>query len=188
VVAGAGRLSASTASSMIGDWGMQALINSTSPIYVTDRTPSAESSYRARFYFSPNSVSISSNRQHDLFVGLSASNVILFRIQIRYSGGYQVRGLLRINDGRAYTTNWYSFNDAGQAIEIHWQAATSPGGTDGFLTLWLNGVLMETRGGVANGDLLLEEVRLGPQYVGSNISGTEYYDDFISSRDTYLGP
>lgn len=167
---------------------MQAVINSTSAIYVTDRTPSAESIYRARFYFSPNSVSIPNNKQHDLFVGLSATNVNLFRVQIRYSGGYQVRGVVRIDDRRAYMTNWYSISNSVRVIEVHWQAATSPSGTDGLLSLWLGDVLVETRGGVANGDLLLEEVRLGPQFIGSNISGTEYYDAFVSSRTTYIGP
>jgi subtilisin family serine protease len=187
-VTGGGRLSASTAASLVGDWGMQALINSGSAIYVADRTPSAETSYRARFYFSPNGVTIPSRKQHDLFLGINASNTNLFRVQIRYSNGYQVRSMARDNQGREHVTNWYPIGASGQVIEIQWQAATSSDGNNGLLSLWLNGVLVETRGAIPNGTLRLEEVRLGPQYIGSGISGTEYFDAFVSTRSTYIGP
>ena len=49
-----GDLSVSTAAALVGNWGMQAVINDANPIFVTDETPNAEPRYRERFYFDPN--------------------------------------------------------------------------------------------------------------------------------------
>lgn len=181
-------MSASTDSRLVGDWGMQAQINNTAPMFVADRSPIAETTYRARFYFFPNSVTIPRRAQHDLFVGLSSTGVTLFRLQIRHSSGYQVRAVIRNSSNREYATRWYALSNSSQSIEISWQAAGSPGGSDGSITLWLDGTLVETVTGIANDNLRLEEVRLGPQTIGSGVSGAEFYDAFVSTRNTYIGP
>jgi hypothetical protein len=168
---------------------MQALINSTTAIYVTDLSPAAEATYHARFYFSPNGVTMTNGKAHYLLVGRSASGVEIFRVQFRRSAGsYQVRGLVRTNSGSYPSTNWYTISNASHAIEIAWLAATTSGGANGSLSLWIDGALKQTRSGVANGAYRLEEVRLGAMSVTSGISGTEYWDAFASTRTTLIGP
>lgn len=184
-----GRLNVSTNAAMDGAWGMQGLINRTTPIYVSDLTPAAESSYHARFYFSPNGVSIRSGKTHNIFVGLSTSGTELFALQLQSSSGnYQVRGVFRLNNGKTKTTNWYTISNASHPIELFWLAASSTKSSDGSFSLWIDGILKETRSGISNGTYRLEEVRLGPQSLVSGIAGTEYFDEFKSTRLDYIGP
>lgn len=188
-VTGGSRLSVTGQAKLSGNYGLQALINSTSAIYVKDLTPANEPGYHARFYFSPNGTSIAANRQHDLLTGLSPSGAAVFRVQIRYaSGSFQLRAVTRTNKGSETATAWYPVSNAAHAVEVAWQAATTTRSNDGALSLWVDGQLKGTRSGLANSSLRLEEVRLGPQSLVSGIAGTEYFDAFQSSRSTYIGP
>jgi hypothetical protein len=172
-----------------GTQGMQALVNSTKSIYVMDTSPAAEATYHARFYFSPNSVALPKNKPQDLFVGRTSSGMMIFRLQLQNaSGSYQVRGMVLIGNGKTVTTSWYTMSNSAHAIEIAWQAASTAKGTDGLISLWLDGTLKETRSGVANGGYRLEDVLLGPQSVPSGTSGAEYFDAFTSTHTTYIGP
>ena len=165
---------------------MQAVISGTQPIYVSDQSPNAEASYHARFYFSPDGVTLGNNsNSQDILVGRSAAGAIVFRVQFRRSSGsYQVRGMLLTNTGSSQNTNWYTISNASHPLEIAWQASSS-----GSLSLWIDGALKETRSGVANSNYRLEEVRLGPSSgISSGTTGTEYFDAFISTRTTYIGP
>ncbi len=168
---------------------MGALISSTNPIYAVDNSPTAENTYHARFYFSPNSVSIPKGMVHDLFAGTNATGMAVFRLQIQgVSGGYQMRGLVLTAGNRTFSTGWYPLNNVPQSVEIAWSAAATQNGTDGTLTLWLDGVQKEVRSNLSNGSYRLESVQFGPQNIGAGISGIEYFDQFASSRGTYIGP
>ncbi len=166
------------------------MINSTQSLYVSDAAPAAESVYHARFYLSPNSISMNNGKSHDIFVGRNSSGTSIFRLQFqRASGAYQVRGVVRTNSGTEQTTSWYTISNASHAIEIAWQAASTTSGSNGSLSLWIDGALKQTRSSVANGTYRLEEARLGVvSGVASGISGTEYFDAFVSTRNTYIGP
>jgi hypothetical protein len=186
---GGGRLSVSSQSALVGTFGMQALINSTTPIYVADTSPLAEATYHARFYFAPNGVTIPRNKIQDLFVGRTSSGTVIFRLQLQYAtGNYQLRGVIVNNSGKTLTTSWYTISNSSHAIELAWQAATNPNGTNGLLGLWLDGTLKQTRNGVPNGSHRLEDVLLGAQTIASGISGMEYFDAFSSTHTTYIGP
>jgi hypothetical protein len=187
---GSGQLSVTANAALVGTRGLQALINSTQSLYVSDVSPAAESVYHARFYFSPNGITMNNGKSHDIFVGRSSSGAAIFRLQFqRTSGVYQVRGIVRTNSGAEQTTNWYTISNASHAIEVAWQAASTTSGSNGSLSLWIDGTLKQTRSNVANGSYRLEEVRLGAvSGVTSGISGTEYFDAFASTRSTYIGP
>lgn len=179
-----GNLSVTSSAAMQGASGMQAAILSTTAMYVTDQTPNAENNYAARFYFHPNSAPLVNGRVFTIFSGYSAGGAEVFRIQQRLASGvYQVRVLTRLDNGGAASTRWYPINNAANAIEISWQAAAS-----GSLRLWTNGTLRETKTSLANGAQSLDSVRLGPQDLTVGISGTLYFDDFLSNRGSYIGP
>ena len=182
---GGGRLSVTANAALSGAWGMQALINNTSPIYVTDQSPNAETSYHARFYFSPNGMIPKGTGVQDIFAGYTSNGTSIFKVQFRRSSSsYQIRGLIVNNSGGSLTTNWYTISNASHTIEIAWQAAAS-----GSLSLWIDGALKQTRSGVATGNYRLEEVRLGPSNgITSGSTGAEYFDGFVSTRNTYIGP
>ena len=184
-----GRLSVSAQAALVGGYGMQAVISSTKPIFVMDTSPAAAATYHARFYFSPDGITLPKNRPQDIFIGSTSSGLVIFRLQLQYaSGSYQLRGIVLNGNGRTLSTSWFTLSNSTHALEMAWQAATSAGGNDGLLGLWLDGALLQNRNGVANGGHRLEDVQLGPQSVPSGTSGVEYFDAFISTHSAYIGP
>jgi hypothetical protein len=66
------------------------------------------------------------------------------------------------------------------AVEIAWQSATSAS-----FGLYLDGVLKQMLGGLNTSARTLDSVRLGPSGgLTRNVSGTEYFDSFVSSRSS----
>ncbi len=59
---------------------------------------------------------------------------------------------------------------------------------DGYLTLWIDGVLKETISGLDSDEKRISEVQLGvPADLDSGDSGTFYIDAFESRRSNYIG-
>jgi hypothetical protein len=77
---------------------------------------------------------------------------------------------------------------AAHTLELSWQAAASASTRDGALNMWVDGALAQSKSGVANNTHRLEEVRLGVTNVSAGISGTEYFDDFNSTRGDQIAP
>lgn len=183
---GGGDLSVSTAAALAGTRGMQAAINDNTTIYVTDDTPAAESRYRARFYFDPNSISMRSGDNHFIFYAISGTSKAVTRIQFRFtnSGGYQVRVQI-LNNSSAWTNSaWFSISDAPHALEINWLAATNGG-----ITLWIDGTQRAALTGIANSNYRVDRVRLGAvNGTDTGTRGTTYFDAFESRRQTFIGP
>ncbi len=183
-----GLLSIASQAAMVGANGMQGTINNTTAMYVQDNSPTAEKVYHARFYFSPNTASLSVGKTHDLLIGRNNGAITIFHVQFgRTSTGLAVRLLARTTSSDVSTAA-ISLNPGSNAIEITWKAATTSTGANGSAELYVNGSLAATLPGLANGKYTLEDVRLGPQTLTSGISGVEYFDAFASSRGSYIGP
>jgi hypothetical protein len=169
---------------------MNANVDSNGAIYVTDDTPNAESRYRARFYFDPNTITMSNGNAHYIFLGYTGASTDVLRIEFRRSGGvYQVRAALR-NDASTYTnTNWFTISDAPHFIEIDWRASTAAGANNGGLTLWIDGAQMAGFSGVDNDTRRIDSVRLGAIFgIDPGTHGVYYLDAFVSHRRSYIGP
>ena len=185
---GGSDLSVTTSAALVGTNGMQAVINDTSSIYVTDNTPNAELRYRARFYFDPNSIVMTDGTAQYIFAGRDTSTA--FQVDFRISGGnYQIR-LRHYNDaGSVHSTNWFTISDAPHAIELAWWAATTPGANDGGMTLWIDDVQQASLNGEDNDTRRIESVQLGAvSGIDLGTLGTYYIDAFESRRQTYIGP
>jgi RHS repeat-associated protein len=179
----AGDLSASDSADYWGLYGMKAVIDDTAALYVQDDTPNNETQYRARFYFNPNSLTMASGDILELFTGRNASNDVL-RIQMQKSGAtYQIRTGLWNDAGTWTDTSWYNINNSWNAVEIHYQAFVYTGS----LTLWLDDIQKQSLTFIDNDTRTITDVRLGPQGVDTNTSGTLYFDDFESRRFSYIG-
>ena len=185
-----GDLSASAASALVGNQGMQALIDDNNTIYVTDDNPNAEPTYRARFYFDPNSIPMLSGDAHFIFKGFMGTSTEVLRTEFRQSAGsYQLRmGLL--DDGATWiNSNWFTISDASHFIEMDWHAATGVGANNGSLTFWIDGILQASLTGVDNDTRRIDRVRLGALTgIDNGTRGTYYFDAFESHRQTYIGP
>ena len=185
-----GDLSATAAAALKGSRGMQAVIDDNVSLYVRDLRPVAEPRYRARFWFDPNTIAMTSGDLHTLFAARSGGGLEVLRVQFRRSSSlYQVQAQLRTDAGTYTSTSWYTLGDAPHAIEIDWKAATAAGANNGYLSLWLDGVLKQTATAIDNDTLRVEEARLGPLAgIDTGTRGVTYFDAFESRRTTYIGP
>lgn len=185
-----GDLSVSPSAALIGTQGMQAVIDDTNTIYVTDDQPNAESHYRARFYFDPNSILMTSGDTHFIFKGFVGTSTEVLRMEFRQSAGaYQLRASL-LDDGTTWiSTSWFAISDAPHALELDWQAASGVSANNGSLALWIDGTQQASLSGVDNETRRIDRARLGALTgIDAGTLGTYYFDAFESRRLNYVGP
>lgn len=183
-------LSVNATAALVGSQGLRAVINNTASIYVTDDRPNAEMRYRARFYFDPNSIGMSSGSAHYVFSGYSGTSTEVLRVEFRRSSGlYQLRAAARNDKSTWSSTNWFTISDAPHVVEFDWGAATTTGANNGSLTFWIDGVQQANLTGMDNDTRRIDRVRLGAvSGLDSGTLGTYYFDAFESRRQTYIGP
>jgi hypothetical protein len=184
-------LSASPSAALIESQGLQAVIDDNNAIVVIDDSPNAETRYRVRFYFDPNSIPMAVGNAHLLFQGFSDTGVAqVLQLELRFqSTGYEVRALL-LNDAKVWVpTNWLPLSDEPHALELDWRAATGAGANNGGLTFWIDGVQQADVTGVDNDTRRINQVRLGAASgVDTETRGSYFFDAFESRRLTYIGP
>lgn len=186
----AGDLRVSTAAALVGLQGLQATLDDNNPIFITDDRPTAETRYRVRFYFDPNTIRMSNGNLHTLLHGYTGTSMLVLRIEIRYSNGdYQLRAGLRDDSSNWTNTSWSVITDASHIIELDWRASTRAGLNNGGLTLWIDEVQRGNVTGANNDTRRIDRVRLGAvSGIDSGTRGTYYFDAFESRRATYIGP
>lgn len=185
-----GDLSASSTAALIGNQGLQAVIDDTNAIYLTDDNPNLELRYRARFYFDPNSILMTSGDVHFIFKGFMSTSTEVLRMEFRQSvGAYQVRASL-LDDGTTWlSTNWFTVSDASHFIELDWRAATVVGTNDGGVTLWIDDAEQADLTNVDNDTRRIDRARLGALAgIDTGTRGTYYFDAFESRRQSHIGP
>src|SRR5690606_15494886 len=143
-------LSVHPTAALFGNQGLRVVLNDNGAMVISDERPAAEPRYRARFYFDPNSISMSNGDQHLLFAA-ATQTLVVAQVEFGFSGGsYRLRAAA-MNDGTTWTqTNWFNITDAPHAIEIDWRAATGPGANNGGLTLWIDGQQVGELTGIDN--------------------------------------
>ena len=185
-----GDLSVTSAAALVGTRGLQALLDNNTSIYVTDDRPGTERRYRARFYFDPNTIRMTSGNTHYIFYGYQGNNTLMIRLEFRfYSGAYSIRLSDRLDSGLWVYTSWVTLSDLSHFIEFDWQSATAAGANNGYLTLWLDGVQQAAFTGQDTDTRRVDRVRLGAvDGVDTGTRGTYYFDAFDSRRTNYIGP
>ena len=179
-------LSVSSSAALIGEYGLQVLVNDNESVYLTDDTPDAEAHYRAFFYFDPNSLAMANSDTFTLLSGVQGDSTEVLRLQMRFSGGgYQVRAGTLNDTGSWQYGGWKPFSDAGHAFELDWQAAPNSGGS---LTFWMDGVQQSSQTGIANQTHVVDRVRLGAvSGIDAGTRGAMYFDSFMSRRVNAIG-
>ncbi len=184
-----GSLSASAAAALTGVVGLSANINDNTAIYVQDDLPTAERRYRARFYFDPNSITMSNGNAHYLLYGYTGTSTVVVRVELRRSSNtYQLRSAL-VNDSATWTTtNWFTISDAPHFVELDWRASSAAGANNGGLTFWIDGAQLANVTGTDNDTRRIDRARLGAVAgLDTGTRGTEYLDAFESRRTSYIG-
>ena len=189
-VTDSGDLSVGSASALLGNYGLQVVIDDNNPIYLTDDTPGAEPRYRARFYFDPNSIAMADKDAFVLFYGYGNNAVMVLRLEFRvFKGNYQLRAALR-NDGNGWTSSsWTNVGDMPHFVELDWNAATGIGANNGSLTLWIDGVQSAFLSAIDNDTRRIDSIQIGAVAdLDASTRGTYYVDAFESRRLSYIGP
>jgi hypothetical protein len=185
-----GDLSATSAAKLSGSYGMQAVLDDSVAIFCMSDHPNAETRYRSRFYFDPNSIGMVSGDAHMMFRGYTGTSTVVLRVEFgRAASGYQIRAAL-MNDGSTWTqTNWFPITDAYHSVELDWRAATGAGANNGGLTFWIDGSQQAELTGVDNDTRRIDRIQLGATTgLDTGTRGTYYFDAFESRRQTYIGP
>jgi hypothetical protein len=188
-------LSVSPAAALVGAQGLQAVINDNTAMYISNDRPNAETRYRARFYFDPNSITMADRNAHFLFYGYQGATPGMLRVEFRrYNGNYQLR-TAALNDAPATgsatwkTTGYVTISDAPHFLEIDWQAATAPDANNGSLTFWIDGMQKAKLLNLDNDTRRIDRVRLGAiAGIDAGTRGAYYFDAFESRRYSYIGP
>ncbi len=186
-----GDLSAHTDAKIHGNYGLKAVIDDTNTIYVRDNTPVAEKRYRVRFYIDPNTLTMADNDSLYPFFAWDSAWQGEFDIFLeRSSGVYNIAVSITKDTVAPVASARYPITDAPHWVEVDWKASSAPGADNGFITLWIDGVLKETIANVDNDTKQLDHITFGSTIrEGTGTSGTLYLDDFESNNDgSPIGP
>jgi hypothetical protein len=174
-------------------FGLQALVNDTSSLYVQDDSPVSEDRYRARFYLAPNGFDPGEGSSHfRLRVFIASEDVTNRRLATivlkRQGGAYSLMGRVRRDDGTRADTGFIPIGDSPHSVEIMWRRSSGPGSNDGAFKLWIDDSLVSTLSGLDNDMSAVGFARMGALSVKPGASGTLYWDQFESRRVNYIGP
>jgi hypothetical protein len=189
-VTDSGDLAVAGPAALVGDLGLQAVLDNNVSVYVLDDTPNAETRWRARFYFDPNGIGMANGDAHYLLYGYSGGSALSLRLEFgRSSGQYRLRAAASSDAGAWGSTAWTVITDAPHFVELDWRAASAAGANDGGLTFWIDGVQRAALAGLDNDQRRLERYRLGAVAgVDTGTRGTYYLDAVEARRFTYIGP
>ena len=153
--------------------------------WVASQEPEREKGVFASFFFSPDNLELVVKARAEIFRLYGPGRRHHLRLVLQQSpGGLRIGLLVRGNRGR-YELIGGGLVPSGQEslIEVEWRAASTPNGTDGSATLWINGELEAREPSVANGRLDVRTMQLG--LLGGNLratGGSFYVDEFASFR------
>jgi hypothetical protein len=191
--AGGGDLSVVGAAAMGGtSVGLQVVVNDLSGIYVQDDSPAAENRLRVRFYFDPNGFDPGEADSHfrtRIFIAFDGSNQRVVTLVLkRQTGAYSIEARVRLNDGTRADTGFFPITDGPHFFEFDWQRASAPAAADGAFSFWVDNGLMSTLTTLDNDASAIEFVRMGAFGIKTGASGTLYFDEFASQRESFIGP
>lgn len=177
-------LSVTTGAALVGSYGMQAVIDDNTSIFVTDNTPNAETRYRVRFSFDPNSITMANGNSFIPFIAQGGSRRAIQVLFNRSGGSYQMQVRTQNDAGTYLGTATVNISDAPHVIEILWVRATAAGANDGTLTFWLDGVQVGSVTGIDSDGRTVDTAQFGAvEGIDTGTRGTLYFDAFESRRD-----
>jgi hypothetical protein len=179
-------------------YGLQAVVDDTASLFVSDDTPQDANRYRARFRFDPSGFDPGEAEEHRrtrLFIAFEEGpNRRLAAVVLRrLNGAYAVMARTRLDDDSQADTSFVPITDAPHVIEIDWKRSSSPAASDGWLYLWIDGNAAGSNPaagltGLDNNLSAVDFARLGALSVKSGAAGTLYFDEFESRNQSYIGP
>ena len=166
--------------------------------YVQDSSPSAEATYRVRFYVNLRTLQMQNGERFDVFAAYNGadpvppatSGVPVLRLEVdQISGVKNLVAFARTDSGAELQTASFPLPSGWRSIEIDWAKATAAGANDGRLGLWIDGTARTGLSSLDNDTLTLNYDRWGAVAgLDAGTSGSFRLDDFTSQRTAYIGP
>jgi hypothetical protein len=174
-------------------FGLEGLVDDVSALYVQDDTPGDEGRYRARLYFDTNGFDPGETQgrlRTRLFIAFEEDPTrrVMALVLRRQGGQYSLMGRARRDDDGQSNTGFFPIADGPHFVELDWVQSASPDAENGSFQLWIDGESMITLTGLDNSRSGVDLVRMGARSVKSGASGTLYWDEFVSRRESYIGP
>lgn len=185
-----GSTSVNASAAMTGAYGLSVANDGSTASYVIKDFISSTARLRLRFYFDPNTISMSDGSAHFIFHGNTSGGTTVVRVEFRRSSGnYQLRGRIRDDASNWTNTPWTTITDAAHAVELDWSAATPAGANNGGLTVWIDGASVGSVSGIDNDTRSVMQIRLGTvASVDGGTTGNYYFDAVVARTATYIGP
>jgi hypothetical protein len=167
----------------------------TTPAYVQDSSPSAESAYRVRLYVNLRTLQMADGGSFDLFAAYdgadptpptNSGNAVL-RLAVGQSAGKkQLTAYARLNSGNeSATATPIPLADGWRSIEVDWAKGTGTG----HLALWVDGKPQTGLASLTNDAETINYSRWGAVAgLDPGMAGSFRLDDFASQRSGYIGP
>ncbi|MDX2000584.1 MAG: Ig-like domain-containing protein [Thermoanaerobaculia bacterium] len=151
----------------------------TSSVIYQNANNQAERSWGARFRLRADNLVLPENALVTIAEAYSnARGNAPFRVELRRNSGnvYQLRTVVKLNNGTEQASAWGHFNPAGTNVEV--QYTTPPSGTfqTGTARLWVSGVLRSEQTLLDNYNLTTDGFRMGLINPASGISGYARFD------------
>ena len=181
-------LEVSQAAALVGGQGLEVDLDQGGERYLIDDTPAAEKRYQARFHFDVNSLAMAEGDELAILAGADQDGVPVgqshLQLLLKYSAAsYHLQAWHRdLATGSVLTTGWIPVADVAHVVDLRWRAASNAAAANGELRFWIDGVLAGELVGLANGDQVIESIRLGADGVDAGSSGSFYLDSFRSWR------
>ena len=162
------------------------------PSFLTDNSPTADTSYHARFVFNRNTLVAgvqNGARTLTVFQGQTATGQSAFTVEYGLNGTTPaLRTVMVRSAGGNLTGAWVNLPTGANTVQVDWVAGPATGSTAGTLVLKLNGIVRSTTTGNTSG-MRLETALLGviTGFTNTNAGttlGSAYFDSFLSTRFT----
>ncbi len=201
--ADAGTLTVETVSKYSGSYGLKVTPDAT-PAYVQSSHPSAEKTYRVRFYLNLARLNLASGSSFDVFAAYNGADPLpsaaatgnaVLRAAVRQAGSSKVLDVFtRTDSGEMQLSSPPDVSEGWHAVELEWSAATAAGANNGFVNFWVNGAAQPGLSGLDSETQVLNYSRWG-SVTGAALSSpppgvavnTFKLDDFGSQRSGYMG-
>jgi hypothetical protein len=167
---------------------------STTPKYAVKRMSLLDDSdFRCRFYFDPNTITLSTANIHILEMVDNSTGYPLLGVFLKHASSNYRLFLGVINGSHTYSYGGeIIITDAPHYIEILVHRSSSAGATDGFYKMWIDGKLISITPNVSNFNQFgsTNQITFGASDgVLTGVTGTYYIDEIKANRDASLiGP
>ncbi|MEN8242314.1 MAG: hypothetical protein ABFS17_10365 [Chloroflexota bacterium] len=186
---GNGYLYVCPAAAINGAWGACVDRGTDKRKQLIDETPVYQTAFNARFNIDMNSLSIAEGTRFRFMQVKMGADRPFFIVLKRQGGQYLIQLNTLIDGLTKVKTGWYLLSNAPHTIEVDWQAASSPGGNNGWAEIILDGSTLEYLSGLDNDTIFVDTFKIGftSRLDGKAISGIFYLDDIATSNDGYIG-